>query len=159
MKSKEKLYNTRDAAAYCDMTFENFRYYIKKGKLIPDLGNGRGSMMAFRESTLDELKKIPRASVGYPGGKPRLVSADVTPSDSPEKMLVAREAAAYCGLQLENFRYYVREGRIEIAGKAGKMHIFRQSVLDAFKKTYKSHSLKPPRTEAELEVKPEAASL
>jgi hypothetical protein len=61
---KENLYTTEEAAEYCGMTNENFRYYPREGRIKEDKGSGR--LLIFRQSTLDAFKAQPIAPVGKP---------------------------------------------------------------------------------------------
>lgn len=56
------VYNTEEAAAYCGMKYEQFRGYVRKGRVKPDLVKPR--MSFFRQETLDAFKAEPRRKGG-----------------------------------------------------------------------------------------------
>jgi hypothetical protein len=56
------VYNTEEAAAYCGMKYEQFRGYVRKGRVKPDLVKPR--MSFFRQETLDTFKAEPRRKSG-----------------------------------------------------------------------------------------------
>lgn len=61
---KEALFTTREAAEYCKMSFDNFRFYIRTGRIKPDVGNRR--LLIWRQSTLDEFLNSPKREKGWP---------------------------------------------------------------------------------------------
>jgi hypothetical protein len=110
MAEQEQVYSTSQAAEYCGLALDSFKYHIydaKPAHLQPDIQLGKE--LGFYKSTLDDFMR-------------RHQSPDYT----------LKEAAAYLGVSLHRMRNHVYHNHtLRPTGKRGRLWTYSKAALDA----------------------------